>query len=328
MPIVVHAAVAAIEAAVSKPADWALRFQELTAESTQSYARNLRRYHDLLQRVARGELQPDSVQRQYRDYFQERAADSTREMVELSVGLLAGLLHTEATYRDHLLDGMLPPAGATPPPPLPAGVDINNWFQALAAYTTEQSTRAVRRQQQLVERIASGEVTAARVQEQGQKFLETQSGEFLGDVIGLGLRFVAQMHRSSAALTDGLYNRVLGPEPSAGAAPEPPLCVDLRGSLGSVASACIVVENTRSSAADVTCRASGFVARSGGMRVDAPLEITPSRFTLAPGGQHEVDLRLLLDSGQFTASADYAASLVVSGAGDRDLIVPVIAHAS
>ena len=320
---------------MAQPADWAQRFQQLTADAGQTYARGMRRYHELLQRVASGELKPDDVQRQYREYFQERATASTREMVELSVGLLAGLLHTETRYRDGMLDGLLPPAGATPPPPPPSGVDLTHWFQALATYTNEQAARALKRQQQLVERISSGEVSAAQVQQQGQRFLEAHSGEFLGEVVGLGIHFVAQMHRNSAALTDGLYDRVLGPElhfngnghaPSA--SPEPPLCVDLRGSAGSVAAACIVVENTRTTPAQVECRASHFVPRGGGPRLGAQLEITPARFTLPPGGQAEVDLRLLLEREQFETNTGYAASLVVTGAGERDLVVQVTAQAN
>jgi len=320
---------------MTQPADWAQGFQRLAADAGQSYARGMRRYHELLQRVASGELKPEQVQRQYREYFQERATGSTREMVELSVGLLTGLLHTETRYRDGMLDGLLPPAGAAPPPPPPSGVDLTNWFQALATYTSEQAARALKRQQQLVERISAGEVSAAQVQQQGQRFLEVNSGQFLAEVIGLGIQFVAQMHRNSAALTDGLYDRVLGPElhsnangHAPGASPDPPLCVDLRGSAGSVAAACIVVENTRATPAQVECRASPFVPRGGGPRLGATLEITPARFTLPPGGQAEVDLRILLDREQFEANAGYAANLVVTGAGERDLHVQITAQAN
>jgi hypothetical protein len=213
-------------------------------------------------------------------------------------------------------------------------VDLTNWFQALATYTSEQGARALRRQQQLVERISSGQVTSAQVQQQGQQFLQAHSAQFLGDVIALGMHFVAQLHRNSSALTDGLYDRVLGPElhfngnaPGPASAPEPPLCVDLRGTAGTMAAACIVIENTRAAPAQVECRASHFVPRSGGAPLGVVLEITPARFTLPAGGQAEVDLRLLLDREQFETNADYAASLVVTGAGERELVVQVTAQA-
>ena len=59
---------AVTEPNVSQPADWGVRFQELTAEAGQLYARSLRRYQELLERVARGELSPEEVQRQFRSY--------------------------------------------------------------------------------------------------------------------------------------------------------------------------------------------------------------------------------------------------------------------
>lgn len=291
------------------------------------YARTLRRYSELLDRVARGELRPDDIQRQFRDYFQERAPASTRDLVELSVGLLAGLLHVEARYRDGLLDGLLPAQGPPPPPPSPSTIDLTNWFQTLATYAAEQSARSMARQQQLVDRIAAGEIPPALVQEQGRRFLEQHAPEFLGDVMALGLDFVGRLQRSSSSLADGLYDRVLGPEGSESPPPEPPICVDLRGPTGSIPTATIVVESTRLQPADVVCTASPFASRSGGERFQPALEIVPARFSLAPGEHRDVDIRLTLDQARFAVGVDYVATLSIAGAGERELIVQLLARA-
>jgi hypothetical protein len=312
---------------VTQPADWGQRFQQLSADAAQMYARTLRRYNELLARVARGEMQPEQVQAQFREYLQEQAATSTREMVELSVGLLTGLLHIEARYRDGLLDGLLPPEGPPPPPPSPEHIDLTNWFQSLATYASEQSARSMARHQQLVERVASGEIPPSRVQEEGRRFLEARAPEFLADVMNLGLTFVGRLQRSSAAMADGLYDRVLGPDADREARPEPPICVDLRGAPGSSPAATIVVENTRGEAADVVCHVSEFASRDGGRRFVPSLEVTPARFNLAPGSQRDVEMRLLLDPALFAAATDYVATLLVSGAGDREIVVQIIARA-
>jgi hypothetical protein len=309
---------------VSQPADWGARFQELATDAGQTYARTLRRYQELLERVARHELAPEDVQRQFREYLQEFAPASTRQLVELSVGLLAGLLYVEARYRDALLDGLVSPADPPPPPPSPSSIDVTNWFQALATYSAQQSARSMARHQQLVDRVASGEVLADRVREQGRHFVEQHAPEFLGDVMNLGLTFVGGLQQSSAALADGLYDRVLGSEPVPPL--DPPICVDLRGGSGVTASACIVVENTRLEPADVRCRVSDFGRRSGGDRFPAPLVIEPSRFRLAPGEQRDVDLKLALDPVNFAVETDYVATLLISGAGDHDLVVQLIAR--
>jgi hypothetical protein len=310
---------------VSQPADWGARFQELAADAGQTYARTLRRYQELLERVARQELAPEQVQKQFREYLQEYGAASTRQLVELSVGLLAGLLYVEARYRDALLDGLVSPADPPPPPPSPSSIDVTNWFQALATYAAQQSARSMARQQQLVERVASGEIPADRVREQGRRFVEQHAPEFLGEVMNLGLTFVGGLQESSATLADGLYDRVLGTEPAAPL--EPPICVDLRAGSGGTASACIVVENTRLQPADVRCRVSDFGRRSGGDRFRAPLVIDPERFQLAPGEQRDVDLKLALDPVNFAVETDYVATLLISGAGEHDLVVQLIARA-
>ena len=307
--------------------DWGKRFQDLATDAGQMYARSLRRYNELLERVARGELKPDEVQRQFRQYFEERATTSTRELVELSVTLLTGLLHVEARYRDGLLNGLLPPDAPAAPPLAAANIDLTNWFQSLATYAAEQSARGMARHQQLVEKISSGEISSARVQEHGRRFLEDQAPQLLGDVMELGLDFVARLQHSSASLADGLYDRVLGAEAQADSHPDTPICVDLRGPLGATASACIVVENTRSVPAEVACRVSPFAPRSGGERFQPVLEIEPSRFTLPPGGQHDVDVRLTLDQTRFAPGTDYAATMLIAGVGERELIVQLMARA-
>lgn len=309
------------------PADWGQSFQALTAEAGQAYARTVRRYSELLDRVGRGELRPDQVQTEFRHYLEEHAADATRELVELSVGLLTGLLHIESRYRDGMLDGLLPAEGPPPAPPAPESIDLTNWFQKLAAYATEQSTRSMARHQQLVDRVAAGEIPPQRVQEEGRRFLEQHAPQFIGDVMTLGLTFVGRLQRSSAALTDGLYDRVLGPDAPAPAAPEPPVCLDLRGHTGTVASATLVVENTRQVAAEVTCEISEFAPRDGGRRFRPVIDVAPARFTLAPGEARDVEVRLPLDAALFSAGADYAATLRISGAGDRELIVQILARA-
>ena len=312
---------------VTEPAEWGRRFQDLTADASQMYARVLRRYNELLHRVAAGELQPDQIQKQFQDYLQERGTAATRELVELSVDLLAGLLYVQAKYREALLDGLLPADGPLPPPPSPSSIDLTNWFETLAKYATEQSARGMARQQRLVERIASGEITPAQIQEQGRRYLESQAPNFVGDVMDLGLTFVGRLQQSSAAMTEGLYDRVLGPESDESSPPDPPLVVDLRGASGSVVTAQIVVENTRGETADVRCGVSEFTPRAGGRPVQTVAEVVPARFTLGPGEARDVVLSLPLDRPSFTPGTDYFGILRISGTGEHEMVVQLIAHA-
>jgi hypothetical protein len=290
------------------------------------YDRVVRRYNELLTRVASGELKPEDVQNEFRAYMQEQSATSTRELVEASVGLLAGLLYVEAKYRDAMLDGLLPSDDPIPPPPSPDSIDVANWFATLSKYAAEQSARSIARQQRLVERIAAGEITVERINEQGRKYLAEQAPHFTNEVVELGMTFAGQMQRSSTRLAEGLYDRVLGAEPDAVAAAEPAPIVNLHGTSGSGATAEFVVENTRTVPAHVVCSVSNFVSRATGQAVTAG-EVIPAQFTLAPGQSQDVAVRVALDRAVFAPSTDYFGILRIAGAGDRETIVQLIAHA-
>lgn len=312
---------------MASPAEWGLRFQELSADASRMYGRVLRRYDELLDRVARGEIPPGEVQKQFRDYLQEQATSSTRELVETSVALLAGLLYAEAKYREAMLEGLLPSDGPIPPPPSPSSFDLTNWFQALSTYAAEQSARGMKRYQMLAERIAAGDISAPQVQEHGRRYLERHAPAFVNDVMDLGLSFVGRLQRSSTSFAEGLYDRVLGTEDEDIAPPEPPLCVDLRAESGSVATATIVVESSRLEPADVVCRASDFAPRGGGAPFHAALDVNPPRFTLAAREQRDVTLRLPLAPSLFVPGRDYVALLRISGAGENEKIVQLLARA-
>jgi hypothetical protein len=310
---------------VTQSEEWSRRFAELSAEAGRVYGRSLRRYNELLARVASGELKPDHVQSEFREYVQEHSTTSTRELVESSVGLLAGLLYVEAMHREALLDGLLPPDAPIPPPPEPSTVDVTNWFQALSKYAAEQNARGIARHQRLVERIGAGEITAKQVQDHGRRYLEAQAPQFIDEVVKLGMTFASRMQQSSTNLADGLYDRLLGPDPESSPPRTAPLVVDLRGATGSVVTAEIVVENTRAEAAAVACHLSEFISRE---HAAVPAgDVAPSRFTLSPGESRDVVVSVPLDRGLFAPNVDYFGLLRVAGAGESEMVVQLIAHA-
>lgn len=310
---------------MSQAEAWSRRFAELSSEAGRTYGRSLRRYNELLERVASGTLEAQHVQSEFRAYLQDQSATSTRELVEASVGLLAGLLYVEAKHREALLDGLLPADGPLPPPPDPSSVDVTTWFQALSKYAAEQSARGIARHQRLVERIGAGEVTAKQVQEHGQQYLAAQAPRFIDEVVELGMTFTSRMQQSTTTLADGLYDRILGPDPDGLSPRTPPLVVDLRGAAGSTVTAEIVVENTRSEAAAVACHLSEFVSRE---HAAVPVgDVAPSRFTLAPGESRDVVVTVPLDEDRFVPHVDYFGLLRVAGAGEREMVVQLIARA-
>lgn len=311
---------------MTQPEEWTRRYLEMSADAGRSYDRVLRRHRELLDRVAGRTLDPDAVQRGFQEYLQRQAAASTRELVEASVGLLAGLLYIEARYREAMLDGLLPADDPIPPPPRPESVDLANWFQTLASYGAVQSARSVARQQKLVERIASGEVSVAQLDQQGRTYVTAHAPKFVADVVELGLAFARQMQHSSAAMADGLYDGVLGvdfDDMSADAA----LVIELQGAVGATVEARVEVENSRDTLAEITCALTPFVSRATGTGVATGV-VKPMRFVLAPQTSRELAVHVTLDAAVFAPGTDYFGMLRVSGAGDREMLVQLVVRAA
>jgi hypothetical protein len=311
---------------VTHAADWSKRYQELSANVGRSYDRVLRRHRELLSRVADGSLDPNVVQAGVQSYIARQSAGSTRELIEASVGLLAGLLYTEAKYREVMLEGLLPPDEPIPPPPSPSSIDIATWFQTLASYGAVQSARSVARQQQLVERISSGELSVSELDAHGKSFVAAQSPKFIAEVVELGLAFARQMQRSSASMAEGLYDDVLGADPEDGESPDGALVMELQGSVGATIESQIEVENARDVPADIECTLTPFVSRETGRAVSAGV-VDPARFVLTVGARREIAVRVTLDAEVFAPGVDYFGMLRVTGAGAREMIVQIVVRA-
>ncbi len=307
--------------------DWSRRYQELTADVGRSYERVLRRHRELLTRVADGSLDPGVVQAGVQSYMAQQAGSSTRELIEASVGLLAGLLYTEAKYREVMLEGLLAPEEPIPPPPSPDSIDIANWFQTLATYGAAQSARSVARQQQLVERISSGALSVSELENHGKSFVTSHSPKFVAEVVGLGLAFARQMQRSSAAIAEGLYDGVLGTDPDAEGGADAALVMELQGFPGSTVESGVEVENTRDVPAEIECTLTPFVSRETGRGVSAGV-VDPARCVLTVGTTREITVRVTLDPAVFSPEVDYFGMLRVAGAGEREMIVQIIVRAS
>jgi hypothetical protein len=307
--------------------EWSRRYQDLTADVGRSYDRVLRRHHELLAGVADGSIDPRDVQTSVQSYLAAQAGSSTRELIEASVGLLAGLLYTEAKYREVMLDGLLPAGEPIPAPPSPASIDITNWFQTLASYGAVQTARSVTRQQQLVERISSGDLSVAELERHGKQFVAEQSPRFIAEVVELGLAFARQMQRSSAALAEGLYDGVLGADDDAGDSPDAALVMELQGVVGSTVESYVEVENSRELPADIECTLTPFVSRETGRGVSAGV-VEPARCVLTVGETRTLAVRVALDPAVFSPEVDYFGMLRVSGAGEREMVVQLVVRAS
>ena len=308
-------------------ADWTMRLQQLAAKASQQYGRSMERYQELLELVAAGEIPPAAFREELPRVLREQTPALQRTN-ELTVAFLAGLVRLNARYRDSFLDALVPSPEASASDELPP-FDLTNWFQVLAGYAMEQNGRSMARYQTLVERIASGEITPSGMQDHARRFVERYGAEYVQELTDLGFEFLGRLQDVTYAMSDALYDRLMGRTPAAGTpAPGPPTRLRLQGPSGARVSASLIVENTRREPAEVVCHVSEFAPVGGGRAFRAPLEILPPRLVLGPGQQRELDMHLTLEPSSFEAGREYGATLWIRGHGEQDVQIELRVNVS
>lgn len=308
--------------------DWAARLQQLTANATRAYSRSAERYQQLLERVARGDITPAAWQYEVPRVWQQQAP-ALQQLSQLNVEFLADLIRLSSKYREGFLDALVPSGEHAPTEDGLPPFDATNWFQVLSGYASDQSRRSMERFQTLLERVARGEIAPADVQEHMQRFLDEQGPELVRDLVDLGFGFLGRVQNAGYAVSDALYDRLLGPEPRGGSSPVPPSPrITLRGPQGTTVSVSLEIENTRAVAAEVSCTVSEFAPVHAGGSFRALLEVIPPRFVLTPGERRDVHLRLDLEPARFAVDREYVATLFIRGHGEQDLVVEISAGAT
>ncbi len=306
-------------------------FQEFMEKGRESYVRAFTRAQELLARVYRGELEPQALQVRLAPFLQDLGPEFSRQLGGLSFELFRGLSEVQARYAEDFMRGLLgdgvAPAPSSPPPASADVKDWAQWNQALAGYALEQTKRAQSRYQQLLEKVANGEITPATIQEYSARFA-TDSGALLSrDSAELNTRFFEGLLRLNQQFTESLFDQLN----NGSGQPDDPmesLYLDFVGSPGATVSASLIVENTRAESADVCCRISEFRdADRKGSPFRAPLEVTPTDFRLRPGETRDVSLRLVLEPEVFVPGWNYSGTLLINKNG-QGIVVALAARAT
>jgi len=100
--------------------DLAGLIQELTARSVSEQARTLQRYRELVERVAAGQLDPETVRLQYDRLLAEQSAQFARDVATLGARYYEAVLELNGAYVERLFDRV---AGAARVDPVDAVVD-------------------------------------------------------------------------------------------------------------------------------------------------------------------------------------------------------------
>jgi len=317
--------------------DWATSFESLSSKASSGYGRLLKKWQELLGKIGRGELTAHALNERIPQLLQEEGAELYRGLTSLSFELFRSISELQGSYTDEFVrgllgDGVLAGQGSVSSPPLPPSESADpeewtRWYQAVNGYLAEQSQSALARYQVLLEKVATGRLTPANIQEYSRKFMNERALLLSRDAAELQMRFYEGLIQLNQNFAENLFGRLTpnGSAPPDGAVES--ISLDMVGPAGATVSASLVVENSATRPSDVTCRVSEFKRADGaGQSFRPPLELEPGNFRLAAGETRNLVLRLQLIPEMFEPETNYNASLVINQA-EQSIVVFLRARA-
>lgn len=316
--------------------DWITPFQALTSSATASYETLLSQWQELLGKVSRGELVPSSLGQRLPQVVQEEGTYFYRGLSALSLELFNDLSAVQRSGADDFLRGLVgdslvrPATPLEPPPTPPPDADQNEWTQwsaAVTAYMSEQGEAGLMQSEVLLEKIATGKLSPAAVQEYARKFMNERALVLARDAGDAQMRFYNGLIKLNQQFIENLFAGLVVDESSAGAGNES-IEVNLAGPAGSSVSATLIVQNNAEQPSEVSCRVLEFRNVDGTcLPFRAPLEVTPSHFRLAAGQTRKVSVHLNLVPEMFVPGRNYRAPLFICQ-NEQTIRVLLIAHAT
>jgi hypothetical protein len=302
--------------------DWTTSYQALTSKAASSYQRLLTHWQELLGKMSRGELAPNAIQDRLPQFFQDQSQGFYRRLTALSFDFLKGLSEVQGDCTEDFIRGLLgdsfagPPSRPSPPSPPLGSADVNEWtrwYQTVTTQMAEQSQSALARYQSLLERVASGRITPASIQDYARKFATDRTLLLSRDAAELQLKFFEGLLQLNQDFADDLFGHLAGDLSSGANGSIESVSLDLIGRADSTVAASLTVENTAARTSEVYCAISEFRKADGtGLTFRAPLEVEPIEFSLNPGETRSVALRLHLSPEIFAPNQNYTGTLIIN----------------
>jgi predicted flap endonuclease-1-like 5' DNA nuclease len=207
--------------------------------------------------------------------------------------------------------------------------DISRLLQDLHTHSATQQLRVTQRYHELLQLTLRGELDEQSLRQRYTEFIREEPTRYLQDLIELGIKFYAALLELSGNYNDRFFEQILGATtrsstPSAPRAAQPRRVeMELRAPVEQDATRSFIVENKRAETVEVTFLVSEFVGAAGTVPFRPPLQLEPPRFTLGPGEQRLVTLKLPLLAELFTPGEHYTATIAASGYDDLVLDLSV-----
>jgi hypothetical protein len=305
---------------------------DFSAHAAESYSRLVAHTQQLLARIYRGELSPALLQQQMPTLVQQRGAEYYRELNRLSYELFTGLLDLGRTYREELFRALLPASPDFRPPPRPAASyrvdDWAHWHEAFKNRVVDEHNEASAQYQVLLRKIAAGEITAEAMQEHLRRFVDQRTPDYARQAAELNTMFFDGLITLNQRSVDDLFKQLMSTGVSSAREAET-LSLSLVGSSGTIVTGSLTVENLLAHRSQVSCSISEFRRTDGtGPAFLAACEAEPAEFWLDPNETRVITVRLLLKPDVFPIGHNFAATMLIHGGGEEDILVFILAGAT
>jgi hypothetical protein len=219
--------------------------------------------------------------------------------------------------------------------------EVGRKFQDLAARSLQEQVRAAQRFNGLMQKLGRGELLKQPAGDAYLRFVGEETAQYVGNVSSLILNYYKELFELGRSYNEKLFEQVVGGATASGGAAtsetstrEAPTAVshrrvdvELNGTVGEAATRSFVLESKRAEATEISFLVSDFVGLQGTGSFRADLEFEPARFTLNPGEERVVTIRLPLSSDLFLPGLRYSATALVRGYDDLELHINVVPDA-
>ncbi len=209
-----------------------------------------------------------------------------------------------------------------------SGKDFNRQAQDFVTRSIAEQVKAAQRAYDLAARFSRGEISSQAMIDEYVRFTSQETSRYTSDLAMLGLNYYKDWLALNLRYSNSFFEAVGAKrETSVSEASEPArrVEIELHAPIGQAALRSFVLENKRGGTADISFVVSEFTSLAGTIRL--PLEIKPERFSLAPGEECTVSLRLPLPAGSVVSGQRYRATVTVHGYHDLELGLTVWADA-
>ncbi len=189
--------------------------------------------------------------------------------------------------------------------------------------------RSLQRYNELLQRMASGELDEAAVRDVYLRFMRDETERYISGVTDVSVGYYDALRDLASIYNPPFFEQAFNQRPQRRQPPSRPLgAIELLGSPGADAVSSFRVDNTGNDSEEVAFVVSEFSGPPGTVPFRPPLRLDPPRFVLGRFESQLVSVRLPLLADLFLPNQRYTALLTVRKRDPLDLTIAVVVRAA